>query len=206
MTTTATRPERPALTSPPPALRPERSPRRIALSQTLSRWDVKVSPYLYISPFFILFAIVGLFPLLYTSWVSVHEWNLIGGQGDFGNGLQQHASPSSDGWNASSNASPEPYIASTASTPPSGDGQPVTTGRQLGQRKYVPLKQNAQRKKSLPTLQSPNGEERRSTASTPELGGEGGIGSGQQGGKGGSEDGEAPPILCTNCQTTNTPL
>ncbi|KAL1704130.1 transcription factor ScGATA-6 [Schizophyllum commune] len=128
------------------------------------------------------------------------------GQADFGNGLQQHASPSSDGWNASSNASPEPYIASTASTPPSGDGLPPTTGRQAAQRKYVPLKQNAQRKKSLPTLQSPNGEERRSTASTPELGGEGGTGSGQQGGKGGSEDGEAPPILCTNCQTTNTPL
>jgi cellobiose transport system permease protein len=60
-----------------------RPPRRIAFSQTLSRWDVKVSPYLYISPFFILFAITGLFPLLYTAWVSVHEWNLIGGQGEF---------------------------------------------------------------------------------------------------------------------------
>jgi cellobiose transport system permease protein len=60
-----------------------RSVRRIALSQKLSRWDVKVSPYLYISPFFILFAITGLFPLIYTAWVSVHEWNLIGGQGDF---------------------------------------------------------------------------------------------------------------------------
>lgn len=57
--------------------------RRVAFSQTLSRWDVKVSPYLYISPFFILFAITGLFPLVYTAWVSVHEWNLIGGQGDF---------------------------------------------------------------------------------------------------------------------------
>jgi len=62
---------------------PERSVRRVAFSQTLSRWDVKVSPYLYISPFFILFAITGLFPLVYTAWVSVHEWNLIGGQGDF---------------------------------------------------------------------------------------------------------------------------
>jgi len=61
----------------------QRSVRRIALSQTISRWDVKVSPYLYISPFFILFAITGLFPLIYTAWVSVHEWNLIGGQGDF---------------------------------------------------------------------------------------------------------------------------
>ncbi|HHT12070.1 MAG TPA: sugar ABC transporter permease [Propionibacterium sp.] len=51
--------------------------------QRLSRWDVKFSPYLYISPFFILFAIVGLYPLLFTAWVSVHDWHLIGGQGDF---------------------------------------------------------------------------------------------------------------------------
>ena len=65
----------------PPGL--DRSPRRIALSQTLGRWDVKVSPYLYISPFFILFAVVGLFPLLYTAFVSVHVWTPIGGQGDF---------------------------------------------------------------------------------------------------------------------------
>lgn len=50
--------------------------------QRLSRFDVKASPYLYISPFFILFFIVGLFPLAYTAWVSVHEWHLIGGQGD----------------------------------------------------------------------------------------------------------------------------
>ena len=50
--------------------------------QRLSRFDVKASPYLYISPFFILFFIVGLFPLPYTAWVSVHEWHLIGGQGD----------------------------------------------------------------------------------------------------------------------------
>jgi len=46
-------------------------------------WDRKYSPYLYISPFFILFAIVGLFPLLYTAFVSVHDWNLIGGKGEF---------------------------------------------------------------------------------------------------------------------------
>lgn len=60
-----------------------RSPRRIAWSQRLGRWDIKFSPYLYISPFFILFAIVGLFPLLYTGYVSLHQWHLIGGQGDF---------------------------------------------------------------------------------------------------------------------------
>jgi cellobiose transport system permease protein len=62
-----------------PLLRGGRSP----LRQRMSRWDVKVSPYLYVSPFFILFGVVGLFPLLYTAWVALHEWHLIGGQGDF---------------------------------------------------------------------------------------------------------------------------
>lgn len=61
----------------------ERQVRRIAFGHRLSRWDFKLSPYLYISPFFILFGVTGLFPLLYTAWVSVHEWHLIGGQGDF---------------------------------------------------------------------------------------------------------------------------
>ena len=65
------------------ALDDERRIRRIAFSRKLSHWDVKISPYLYISPFFLLFAITGLFPLLYTAFVSVHEWHLIGGQGDF---------------------------------------------------------------------------------------------------------------------------
>lgn len=51
--------------------------------QRLRRWDVKLSPYLYISPFFVLFAVVGIFPLLYTMWVSLHDWNLIGGKGAF---------------------------------------------------------------------------------------------------------------------------
>jgi len=59
----------------------ERSPRRIAFGQKLGRWDVKISPYLYVSPFFIVFGVVGLFPLLYTAWVSLHKWDLIGGQG-----------------------------------------------------------------------------------------------------------------------------
>jgi len=68
-----------------PAQRDERAPRppRSPWRQRLSRWDVKVSPYLYISPFFLLFAVIGLFPLLYTAFVSVHQWDTIGGQGDY---------------------------------------------------------------------------------------------------------------------------
>ncbi len=61
----------------------ERPVRLVAFRQTITRWDVKVSPYLYISPFFILFAITGLFPLLYTGYVSLHNWTLIGGEGDY---------------------------------------------------------------------------------------------------------------------------
>ncbi len=57
--------------------------RTLARRTRLNHWDRKYSPYLYISPFFILFAIVGLFPLVYTAFVSVHDWNLIGGKGDF---------------------------------------------------------------------------------------------------------------------------
>lgn len=56
---------------------------RATTRQKLSRFDLKASPYLYVSPFFILFGITGLFPLLYTAVVSVHDWDLLKGQGDF---------------------------------------------------------------------------------------------------------------------------
>ena len=70
---------------PRPAPLVERQQRRVRSPwrQRMSRWDVKVSPYLYVSPFFVLFAIIGLFPLLYTAFVSMHQWDTIGGQGDF---------------------------------------------------------------------------------------------------------------------------
>jgi len=61
----------------------DRPVRRLGFGQRMSRWDVKVTPFLYISPFFLLFAVTGLFPLLYTAYVSVHDWSLIGGEGDY---------------------------------------------------------------------------------------------------------------------------
>ena len=45
--------------------------------------EARVSPYLYIAPFFVLFAVTGLFPLLYTGWVALHDWDLVMGQGEF---------------------------------------------------------------------------------------------------------------------------
>ncbi|NLG21086.1 MAG: sugar ABC transporter permease [Actinomycetales bacterium] len=61
----------------------EPPPKRIGFGGRLSRWDLKLSPYLYISPFFVLFFVTGLFPLIYTGWVAVHDWDLIMGQGEF---------------------------------------------------------------------------------------------------------------------------
>ncbi|MEL4503359.1 sugar ABC transporter permease [Luteococcus sp. H138] len=55
----------------------------LSTRQRLSHWDQKASPYLYIAPFFIIFAIAGLFPLLYTAFVSLHKWNLIRGNQGF---------------------------------------------------------------------------------------------------------------------------
>ena len=83
---------------------PALQPLRIAVRQKLSRWDVKLSPYLYISPFFVLFLVVGLFPLVYTAYVSVHEWDLLGGQGEF-TGLENYRDVLGDRyfWNALQN-------------------------------------------------------------------------------------------------------
>jgi cellobiose transport system permease protein len=65
---------------------------------------VKVSPYLYISPFFVLFLVLGLFPLAYTAYVSVHAWDLLGGEGGFV-GLENYRNVLADRyfWNALEN-------------------------------------------------------------------------------------------------------
>lgn len=81
MTATDTRHEAPPATTP----RDEKTKRVrvLSFSQKLSRWDLKVSPYLYISPFFILFAIVGLFPIAYTAVISFQDWDLVRNSGEF---------------------------------------------------------------------------------------------------------------------------
>lgn len=83
---------------------PHRRRPRSPFRQALSRWDVKLSPYLYISPFFVLFLIVGLFPLAFTAYVSVYEWDLLGGKGEFA-GLENFRDVMADRyfWNALEN-------------------------------------------------------------------------------------------------------
>lgn len=55
---------------------PRGDPPRKKWRYRLSRWDVKASPYLYIAPFFVVFGVAGLFPLLYTAYVSMFDWEI----------------------------------------------------------------------------------------------------------------------------------
>jgi cellobiose transport system permease protein len=54
-----------------------------AFRRRLLRADTKASPYLYVVPFFALFAVFGLFPLLYTAWVSLTDRNLLDSHASF---------------------------------------------------------------------------------------------------------------------------
>lgn len=38
----------------------------------------RIAPYAYVAPFFVLFAVFGLFPLLFTFYVALFDWNPIG--------------------------------------------------------------------------------------------------------------------------------
>jgi cellobiose transport system permease protein len=57
-----------------PALPPNRSS---AVRRVLWRADGKLSPYVYIAPFFVLFIGFGLFPILYTGYVSLTNRDLL---------------------------------------------------------------------------------------------------------------------------------
>ncbi|MBX6355508.1 MAG: sugar ABC transporter permease [Micromonosporaceae bacterium] len=62
---------------------PSRGPRthhRAAPPRATSRWrrqltrfDIKASPYLYVLPFFLLFAVFGLYPMVYTAWIALTD-------------------------------------------------------------------------------------------------------------------------------------
>ena len=55
----------------------------LTFRQRLNRADVRYSPYLYVAPFFIVFGLVGLFPLVYTFVVSLNKWDLLKGPGEW---------------------------------------------------------------------------------------------------------------------------
>lgn len=82
--------------------RAARSP--LTFRQKVSRFDYTYSPYFYVAPFFILFALIGVFPIAYTLNVSLYQWHLLKGQGDFV-GIDNYVSVLTDPffWNAFGN-------------------------------------------------------------------------------------------------------
>ena len=55
-------------------------PRRRGRSSRVSSREERVAGYAFVSPFFIMFGIFGLFPIVFTLWVSLHDWSLLGGK------------------------------------------------------------------------------------------------------------------------------
>lgn len=57
------------------------SQQRPPLRARLDRFQRRYAPYLFISPFFILFAVFGVFPIFFSGYLSLHAWNPIQGLG-----------------------------------------------------------------------------------------------------------------------------
>ncbi|MBB4908201.1 carbohydrate ABC transporter permease [Actinophytocola algeriensis] len=76
-------------------------PPKLTWRQRLSNMDVKWSPYVYIAPFFVVFGVVGLFPLLYTSYLSLFDRDLLDLDGTYiGLGNYTELLRDSQFWNA----------------------------------------------------------------------------------------------------------
>ncbi|MFD7321588.1 carbohydrate ABC transporter permease [Streptomyces sp. NPDC059875] len=93
--------------SPPPAPpTPEPhnpGPPRPGWRSRLYRWDLRFSPYAFVAPFFLTFAAFGLFPLVYTGWLSLHRVEL-GGEAEWkGLGNYTALADSEFFWNALAN-------------------------------------------------------------------------------------------------------
>ncbi|MCX4744183.1 sugar ABC transporter permease [Kitasatospora sp. NBC_01287] len=79
--------------------------RRQTWRTRLYRWDSKGSPYAFVAPFFLVFAAFGLFPLLYTGWLSLHQVSLYNVRSSRWIGLRNYTDlftgpPSRFFWNA----------------------------------------------------------------------------------------------------------
>ena len=58
-----------------PAPAPPRARARRRVAESLTE---RLTPYAYTAPFFVIFAVFGLFPLLFTFYVALFDWNPIG--------------------------------------------------------------------------------------------------------------------------------
>jgi cellobiose transport system permease protein len=93
----------PSSTSTPSPPRRRRRPQlSLKTRSRLHRWDRRYSPYLFIAPFFLLFGVFGLFPLLFNAVVSLRTWKLDDPTANGWAGLANYRRllSDSDWWNA----------------------------------------------------------------------------------------------------------
>ena len=64
-----------APTETPPSTRPG-----LTFRQRLSLLDTRVSPYVYVLPFFVVFLIIGFYPMAYSGYLSFFSWPRFGAQ------------------------------------------------------------------------------------------------------------------------------
>ncbi|MET1058290.1 MAG: sugar ABC transporter permease [Nocardioides sp.] len=76
-------------------------PRRHGRSSRGAPREERVAGYAFVSPFFLVFAVFGLFPIVFTLWVSLHDWSLLGGKEGWA-GMDNYSALLSDDnfWNA----------------------------------------------------------------------------------------------------------
>ncbi|CAI9410269.1 carbohydrate ABC transporter permease [Nocardioides sp. T2.26MG-1] len=53
-------------------------PPRLTRRQRLSHWDYRFAPYLYVLPFFLVFLVVGIYPMVYSGYLSFFSWPRFG--------------------------------------------------------------------------------------------------------------------------------
>lgn len=142
-------------------------------------------------------------------YTHVDPTQLINGM-DNGDMLRNmHPSPSSDEWatagfTSSSTASPEPLHPSTSSSTQSLSDQRPSSSRAAAPTSTRRMSQ-AKRATGESRITSPTTSRRKSTADETKAGSSSGGGSTDNARPGGGDDG-SDVTVCTNCQTTNTPL
>ena len=97
MSATVTAPATPA---PAGRKKPKPASRTVRVRSSLAE---RIAPYAYVAPFFIIFIIFGLFPLLFTFYVSLFDWNPIGEQTFVGLANFERLLGDSRFWNATVN-------------------------------------------------------------------------------------------------------
>ncbi|PTA68688.1 carbohydrate ABC transporter permease [Deinococcus arcticus] len=60
-----------------------RLPARPRARFSYTRWQQRFAPYLFVSPFFILFLVFALFPLLFSLYLAFHLWSPLDGLGNW---------------------------------------------------------------------------------------------------------------------------